>query len=114
MLRATWAGCGEGEDTVTGNETVPPAVVVRCAEPSTIERPVCVFVGDVLEVAELEEEDDEVATVDVVCVVDGDVLEVAELEEEDDVATVDVVCVVDDVELVEEVVEEDVVVMICW
>jgi hypothetical protein len=95
MLRATWAGCGEGEDTVTGNETVPPGVVVRYAEPSTIERPVCVFVGDVLEVVELEEEDDDVATVDVVCAVD-------------DVATVD------DVELVEEVVEEDAVVMICW
>ena len=82
-LRATWAGCTESEDTVTGNETAPPAVVVRYAEPSTIERPACVFVGDVLEVVELEEEDDEVATVD-------------------------------DVELVEEVVEEDVVVMICW
>jgi hypothetical protein len=89
MLRATWAGCGESEDTVTGNETVPPGVVVRYTEPSTIERPVCVFVGDVLEVVELEEEDD-------------------------DVATVDVVCAVDDVELVEEVVEEDAVVMICW
>jgi hypothetical protein len=61
--------------------------VATYTELSTIERPVPVFVGDVLEVVELEEED---------------------------VVTVDVVCLVADVELVEEVVEEDVVVMICW